>query len=196
MEVGLCVTRGGSCGASPPQACPLETCAFYSEATSEHRRGPQRAPVGAHRGRSAARTADPRLSEILIAEGWLEHVDGLNHGAAGAAEPQAERSAPRTRPCGSRATGQRCELSDRIPCFRLQQGYTFRVTVVEALKTPRGEALGPNGLRYGCSTRSRDASRRSLYPLRFTCKSALFGEPTSGLEPLTCSLRVIPSPFE
>ena len=25
---------------------------------------------------------------------------------------------------------------------------------------------------------------------RFTCKTALFGEPTSGLEPLTCSLRV------
>jgi hypothetical protein len=25
---------------------------------------------------------------------------------------------------------------------------------------------------------------------RFTCKTALFEEPTSGLEPLTCSLRV------
>ncbi len=30
-----------------------------------------------------------------------------------------------------------------------------------------------------------------LCPVCFTCKWAFFGEPTSGLEPLTCSLRVI-----
>ena len=43
-----------------------------------------------------------------------------------------------------------------------------------------------SGIRMGpaCANRKRLSSR-------FTCKWAFFGEPTSGLEPLTCSLRVI-----
>src|SRR5919107_3482364 len=43
----------------------------------------------------------------------------------------------------------------------------------------------------GCSTKLRSLSKTSFHPLCFTCKSQEKREPTSGLEPLTCSLRVI-----
>src|SRR5687768_13361986 len=43
----------------------------------------------------------------------------------------------------------------------------------------------------GCSTNLRSLSKTTFHPLCFTCKSQENREPTSGLEPLTCSLRVI-----
>jgi hypothetical protein len=47
----------------------------------------------------------------------------------------------------------------------------------------------------GCSTVAVRWAKRPLEPCSedpcFSCKSAFFEEPTSGLEPLTCSLRVI-----
>ena len=71
-----------------------ESCALNSEATSKHLNGPQRGPGAAHQGRSAARTTDPRRPQTLLRrDGW--HVDGLELGGVEAAEPQAERSAPR-----------------------------------------------------------------------------------------------------
>src|SRR5829696_401921 len=42
----------------------------------------------------------------------------------------------------------------------------------------------------GCSTNLRSLSKTNFHPLCFTCKSQENREPTSGLEPLTCSLRV------
>jgi hypothetical protein len=62
-------------------------------------------------------------------------------------------------------------------------------------RSPPAKGRGP-GLRggvavVGCSTKPRSSSSASFCPLCFTCKTPLFGEPTSGLEPLTCSLRVI-----
>jgi hypothetical protein len=56
-----------------------------------------------------------------------------------------------------------------------------------AMESPLGQA--------GCGTVAVSWAGTSagpcLCPVYFTCKWALFREPTSGLEPLTCSLRVI-----
>jgi hypothetical protein len=52
--------------------------------------------------------------------------------------------------------------------------------------------MTPKGLREPLADGLLYSEVRLLYlTSRFTCKTALFGEPTSGLEPLTCSLRVI-----
>jgi len=58
----------------------------------------------------------------------------------------------------------------------------------------RGRQPATPGLRAsqsGCSKRASAAHRGSLLFPRFTCKSTEIREPTSGLEPLSCSLRVI-----
>jgi hypothetical protein len=61
---------------------------------------------------------------------------------------------------------------------------------LRTLPKRHGAPLRLDGLQYGCGKLGQDGSQPSLYPLCFTCKPAFFGEPTSGLEPLTCSLRV------
>jgi hypothetical protein len=56
-----------------------------------------------------------------------------------------------------------------------------------AIVSPLGEAgCGPVAVSWAGTSPGP-----CLCPVCFTCKSALFGEPTSGLEPLTCSLREV-----
>ncbi len=48
-------------------------------------------------------------------------------------------------------------------------------------------AAYPSGLPYGCGKLGWNYMQRISLPLRFTCESQQNEEPTSGLEPLTCS---------